>query len=182
MQTYRFGAVVSAPPWKPPASSFLGHLLLHDVLHCGLEQMHRAPDTQNSKTKWQDDCDWTHMQLINQHKFTKTYRTRAENTRKTVCEETKSRVDVTQTGILSAMAHNGMGWGEINLKKKRRGRKTGRREETNLNALECHESRGVVYTRTLKSHETLAEHLRRQTIQKQNGISYHCDAFYHLPI
>lgn len=114
MQIYRFGAVVSAPPWKPPASSFLGHLLLHDVLHCGLEQTHRAPDTQNSKTKWQDDCNWTNMQLINQHKFTMTYRTRAEHARKTVCEETKSRVDVTQTGILSAMAHNEMGWGEIN--------------------------------------------------------------------
>lgn len=49
-----------------------------------------------------------HMQLINKHKFTKTYRTRAEHARKTVCEETKSGVDVTQTGILSAMVHNGM--------------------------------------------------------------------------
>lgn len=49
------------------------------------------------------------MLLINQDKNTRTYRTRAKHARKTVCEETKGRVDVTQTGILSAVAHNGMG-------------------------------------------------------------------------
>lgn len=68
------------------------------------------------------------MQLINQHKFTKTYRTRAEHARKTVCEETKSRVDVTQTGILvrNGAQWDGMRGDQLKIKKKKTNREEGR--------------------------------------------------------
>lgn len=35
---YWFIVAVPAPPWKPPASPFLWHLLFHDVFHWGLDK------------------------------------------------------------------------------------------------------------------------------------------------
>lgn len=50
--TYWFGVAVPAPPWKPPASSFLRHLLFHDVVHWGLET------TMHIQLKLDWKCNW----------------------------------------------------------------------------------------------------------------------------
>lgn len=50
---YRFGAAVPASPGEPPPPSFLGHLLLHDFVHCSLEQRTKTPTpTQTTQEKW----------------------------------------------------------------------------------------------------------------------------------
>lgn len=48
---YRFGAAVSASPGEPPPPSFLGHLLLHDLLHRGLEQRAKQDPNKHNITQ-----------------------------------------------------------------------------------------------------------------------------------